>query len=301
MTKRSLVIGGLALLGLWSVGVRPAAASPQEANVAPAEAVDCGACHEQQVKDFALNPHARKRCEPANSNPVVCTGCHGDGKDHAEAGGDKSLIRGMKGREGSAQCVTCHRETKDHQSFKTGSHASTEAVHCQSCHSIHKPHAKAQKLLAKPETEICATCHSNVVAGFKNKPYAHRLGRTMECSSCHEPHGRPGKEMMKETSAGEAICLSCHAEKRGPYVFPHVQDSAGSCQSCHQPHGSNNPKQLIRPQIDKLCLECHSNLGGAAIGSQPPSIHNTTLARWKNCTVCHTAVHGSNRSPQLLR
>jgi hypothetical protein len=36
-------------------------------------------------------------------------------------------------------------------------------------------------------------------------------------------------------------------------------------------------------------------------GSQPPSFHNISNPRFQNCTTCHVTVHGSNRSPQLLK
>jgi DmsE family decaheme c-type cytochrome len=175
-------------------------------------------------------------------------------------------------------------------------------VNCLTCHSIHKAHAKSNKLLAKPQVDLCATCHSNVVASFKDKPYKHRIGHgVVECSSCHEPHGRAGKDVMKVNRAGEPACLTCHGEKRGPHVFPHLSGGTGDCQSCHLPHGSNYPKQLTRSSVDKLCLECHSPLASGALGSQPVATHNLLTPRWRNCTTCHTAIHGSNRSPKLLK
>lgn len=71
--------------------------------------------------------------------------------------------------------------------------------------------------------------------------------------------------------------------------------------SCHLPHGSVNPKQLTRANVYQLCLECHSPIAGGTLGSQPPSFHNLTSARYQNCTTCHVAIHGSNRDPQLLK
>jgi hypothetical protein len=58
---------------------------------------------------------------------------------------------------------------------------------------------------------------------------------------------------------------------------------------------------LKRARVDQLCLECHSPIAGTTLGSQPPSFHNIRLPRYQNCTVCHTAIHGSNRSPVLLK
>ena len=58
---------------------------------------------------------------------------------------------------------------------------------------------------------------------------------------------------------------------------------------------------LTRSTVAQLCLECHSNITGTTLGSQPPSLHDLRSPRYQNCTTCHTAVHGSNVSPRLLR
>jgi DmsE family decaheme c-type cytochrome len=123
----------------------------------------------------------------------------------------------------------------------------------------------------------------------------------MECSTCHEPHGRRGRESLRQTASGEQACVSCHSDKRGLFVFPHGAASVGECTNCHETHGSSNAKQLKRASVEQLCIECHSPIGGITLASQPPSFHNLSLARYQNCTTCHTAIHGSNRSPQLLK
>ena len=136
---------------------------------------------------------------------------------------------------------------------------------------------------------------------FRAKPYKHRLGRGgMECSSCHEPHGRP-LEMLNTTQAGEVPCLACHSDKRGPYAFPHAAKELGGCLACHEQHGSSNQKMLKRANVFQLCLECHSPITNDSLGSQPPSFHNINQPRYQNCTTCHVAIHGSNRSPQLFK
>ena len=65
------------------------------------------------------------------------------------------------------------------------------------------------------------------------------------------------------------------------------RDSASDCLRCHEPHGSSNNKRLTRARVDRLCLECHSTLTTATLGSQPPSFHNVSLPRYRNCTTCH--------------
>ena len=234
---------------------------------------------------------------------AACSACHGAGAKHMESSGeDKSDIRVFRGRAGAEFCVTCHTSSKEHASFQSSVHASTEAVNCLTCHSVHSPEPKAPYLLTKKPSALCAGCHPTQTASFRNKPFAHRLGRGgMECTSCHDPHGRAGEKALKLTRVGEMPCVNCHAEKRGPFVFEHVNGVVGNCMSCHEPHGSSNNKRLTRARVDRLCVECHSTLSAATLGSQPPSFHNLSLPRYQNCTTCHTAVHGSNLSPQLLK
>lgn len=292
----------IALLGL--VAFFPSRAGAQEKKPpAPAVAESlCVNCHDQ-AKTFASNVHGRLQpCCPKQAIDITCSNCHGDGTKHAEAGGDKSLIRTLSGRAGSETCLACHDRNDDKKHFRTGVHAPSDAVNCLSCHSIHSSYSKAPALLARRQTDLCASCHSVQAASFRNQAYSHRVGRGgIECASCHDPHGKPGKEGLKRTRDDQLPCLSCHTDKKGPFVFSHVGSTAGDCLSCHQPHGSNYAHMLKRDSADQLCLECHSALNAGTLGSQPPSIHDTRLPRWRNCTTCHVAIHGSNRSPQLLK
>ncbi len=295
-----LLVGGVA--AAQSPTPTPAAAPVRVSSTQ--EAPKCADCHTELVQAFASNPHARVPHGDKKPDPNdACTTCHGDGTKHMEAGGDASLIHTLKGVSGAQDCLTCHANTPGpHDSFTTGFHSNTAAVNCLTCHSVHKSVPKSEHLLAKAPGALCATCHANETASFQNKPYAHRLDRGgMTCLDCHGPHARRG-EPVKMTVQGDLPCLNCHADLRGPFVFQHVSGSGGTCLSCHQPHGSNNPNMLQWARVDQLCLSCHSQTGGPkTYGSQPPSFHDLTLPRYRNCTTCHVAVHGSNVSPQLLK
>ena len=274
----------------------PAAAAAGAASGLP----KCGDCHTAEVAAFSTNPHARwthKEKKPAPEE--FCANCHGDGTKHMEAGGDASLIQGFHGLSGAENCLSCHDKDKAgwHQSLTTGFHSNSAAVNCLTCHSIHKSDPKSAHLVAKPVGALCRTCHSTISASFDNKPYRHRLDRGgMTCADCHDPHASRDAP-VRLTREGELPCLSCHAEKRGPFVFDHVTGSAGNCLSCHEPHGSNNPKMLTWARVDQLCLSCHSKTGGPRTpGEQPPAFHDISLPRYRNCTTCHVAIHGSNQS-----
>jgi DmsE family decaheme c-type cytochrome len=245
-----------------------------------------------------------ERWKPTGGSPnALCENCHGDGTKHIESSGDKAFIRGFHTRADADTCLNCHLPTGDHSGLRGGIHTNSETVRCTTCHSVHSPVPKSPHLLAKAPVPLCASCHPVQTASLQSKPFAHRLGRGgLDCTSCHDPHGRPGKESLKKTRDGEQPCLDCHAEKRGPFVFEHPPSGlVGDCTTCHQPHGSMNPKQLTRANVFQLCLECHSTLSASTLGSQPPSFHNLTLARYRNCTTCHVAIHGSNLSPVFFK
>ncbi len=284
-------------------------AAPTPAATTATSSIGAGSA---EVRGLPHGARAGLREQPARAGPArreaarphdACTTCHGDGVKHMEAGGDASLIHALKGAAGAQDCLTCHEKTPGpHDSFSTGYHSNTATVNCLTCHSVHKSVPKSEHLLAKAPGALCATCHLNQTASFENKPYTHRLNRGgMTCLDCHGPHAARG-EPVKMTMQGDLPCLNCHAELRGPFVFQHVSGSGGNCLSCHQNHGSNNPNMLQWARVDQLCLSCHSQTGGPkTYGSQPPSFHDLRSPRYRNCTTCHVAVHGSNVSPQLLK
>jgi DmsE family decaheme c-type cytochrome len=277
----------------------PAAAEPAAADTAlPA----CTDCHDA-MKTITSTSHGHGLAKKGDIPNSLCESCHGDGKAHIEGGGDKEKIFKPVGLLGSNKtCLTCHDVSTDKTSRHAGVHANSATVNCLTCHSVHNSEAHAPHLLVKRQLALCDTCHMTQVASFRNKPYAHRLGRGgMECASCHEPHGMPGRDNLRTTRAGELPCLTCHADKRGPFVFQHGAVAVGDCITCHEPHGSSNPKQLKRAAVAQLCLECHSPLSTTTLGSQPPAFHNLNNPRYQNCTTCHVAIHGSNRDPQLLK
>lgn len=295
-TLLRLFVAGM-LLAPMGAAAPAAAATGGEVSLEP-----CSICHDDLAKSFENNPHLRATL-PAGAGAgltVVCEDCHGNGSKHADSG-DPADIKVPKGVAANDVCLTCHAN-RTHPGVRSDAHFAGN-VGCVDCHHIHGGDLlHAQPLLARPVDDLCASCHPVQAASF-SKPYAHKLGRdgVMTCVSCHDPHAGRGRRSLKTTATGEGPCLSCHTEKRGPFVFEHVIGVTGGCMSCHEPHGSSNPKRLIRARVDQLCLECHSPISGGTLGSQPPSFHDLRTARYRQCTVCHVAIHGSNTSPMLLK
>jgi DmsE family decaheme c-type cytochrome len=301
-----VTLAAAGFFGAIASGAPQGAPPPSPPPAAAPTAAACVDCHEDQVKAIGRNPHSRLALagpkRPAVAGDQICASCHGDTAVHMESSGSTPVERPMAGRVGSDFCLSCHDQSHDRASFARSIHQNSATVNCTSCHSVHSSVGAGEHLLARPQAALCATCHQTQASQFRNKPFSHRLETgVVSCVSCHDPHGRPAGRGIRLGRDGELPCLSCHAEKRGPFVFNHVLRGAGDCLSCHQPHGSSNPKMLTRARVDQLCLECHSPINGKTLGAQPPSFHNLLSPRYRNCTVCHVAVHGSNSSPALLK
>lgn len=253
----------------------------------------CADCHDDVAAALVLTPHGSARADAPS-----CESCHEGGREHMEEG-DPDLVQVPRGHAGAGRCQACH--AGNHSAFQGGAVHARAGVDCSDCHRIHPEGAPAEHLLRAPATDLCADCHGRQARTF-SRPFGHRLGRAgLDCVSCHNPHGGPGDRSLKVDRSGDEVCVSCHAELRGPFVFPHVNGVTGGCVSCHEPHGSSNPNALKRARADQLCLECHSRTTAGQIGAQTPSNHDTFTPRYRNCTVCHVAVHGSNTSPTLQK
>ncbi len=230
---------------------------------------------------------------------VSCQSCHGEGLAHIDDPLPENIVLAA-GEQALDACLSCHSGDMPRSGHGQDVHAAAK-VYCGDCHQSHEREAASFPLLKTPQTDLCVSCHNDLRA-MARKPFTHKLGHGgMECASCHDPHGGRGKDSLKTVLGGGSACLECHAELKGPFVFEHVTGIAGDCLSCHEPHGSANPRQLKRANVRQLCLECHSILPGGTFGSQPPATHDLRSPRYRDCAACHTAVHGSSRSPALLK
>ena len=119
------LIRGVALAGLvaaWFAFAGTASAATQKPVAAPAAADyagqdTCLGCHEDKGAIAKTGPHARA-FNPRTPNATAgCESCHGPGKAHAEAGGDKTKIAQLSklsAQEASETCTSCH-DRKTHK------------------------------------------------------------------------------------------------------------------------------------------------------------------------------------------
>lgn len=260
----------------------------------------CAMCHEDIALDFETSPHARIAAERGGKwEGQECETCHGPGGAHADSM-DAETIFGFKNAAPdriNQTCLECHSGQETHRGRVTTAHF-RNALDCTACHKVHD--SKRPSLLAAEPNELCSTCHASIRAAF-NRPFTHRLAQgAMECVDCHNPHGGTPPDAMPRFAANEATCLRCHGDKRGPFPFEHAPVRLELCSTCHEPHGSSNPRMMARHDVSQLCLECHTttltNLGGT-----PPALHDMRSPRFRNCTTCHSKIHGSFVSPDFLR
>lgn len=284
----------------------------------------CSACHEPQMKSFDGTKHGKLHTVSSWKGKVVgCESCHGPGKAHVEGAGDVTKIISFKKMDAKAAaetCLGCHAGKETHNNFRRGEHWRNN-VGCTECHTAHGPppgniragsmtsvgDVSAQnpgqataKMLTSSEPQLCMSCHNETKSQF-SKPFHHKvLEGTMKCSDCHNPHGGFEQKQTKLALGADASCIKCHANKQGPFVFEHGPLKLEGCTSCHQPHGSSNPKMLKRSQVRQLCFECHTGIT-EELSPQTPSRHNQAQMREQQCTVCHSAIHGSNSSRLFFR
>ncbi len=252
----------------------------------------CATCHEDVTQRFNAGPHGRAMAAVrGDALARACEGCHGPGEAHAANPTGNNIQRlAPNAPEVARACGSCHQGRDQDLQRRTPGHGRA-VVSCLACHqSGHQP-AMAEHLLAAPEDALCGGCHPTERSEFL-LPFAHRETRTepMACTACHGVHQSQANAMGLSAEPGKR-CASCHAEKAGPFTYPHSPVEASGCIRCHRPHGSPNPQLLVRRDPGSLCLECHV---------ATPPFHDLTKASFRQCQACHSAVHGSQRSPKLF-
>lgn len=260
----------------------------------------CAVCHEDISLGLEKTPHSQiTSTSNGKWKSQECETCHGPGGSHAESA-DATLIfefRSTAPDRANRACLECHSGQETQRGRLMGAHY-RNTLDCTSCHSVHQSERRA--LLTSGSTELCSACHVGERAAF-NRPFTHRLMQNaIDCVDCHNPHGGPPPASMQTFAANDASCFKCHSDKRGPFPFEHAPVKLDACSSCHEPHGSANPRMLIRHDVPQLCLECHT-LTPQNLGGPPTAFHDLRSARFRNCTVCHSKIHGSFISKDFLR
>ena len=266
-----------------------------------AGAEECKTCHEEIYQRFDKSAHWKTLLnERGGPTKQGCEACHGPGREHIDAGGDKTKIFSFKTASSAAvneRCLGCHASGKDHGNFSRSAHSENN-LSCLSCHSSH--HATTDHfLLTNSQPSLCYGCHQKMKAQF-SLPSHHRVEEGLvKCADCHNPHGGFERKQLRSAAARDSVCFTCHVDKQGPFVFEHPAVKTEGCETCHSPHGSPNPHLLKASNLNIFCLKCHTGSTFAS-ASGTPDFHNQAGA-YQACTICHVAVHGSNFDRHFLK
>jgi len=263
----------------------------------------CKKCHEFLFKGFERTKHFQLVSDTRRGQAFQgCEGCHGPGRAHVESGGDPQKIRSFKNiltdaKKTSQWCLNCHQYESEHNNFARSPHMSAN-VGCLDCHSVHHANV-AVHLLSSEQPQLCIHCHKNVSSEF-DRPFRHPVNEHLiSCTDCHNQHGGSNAHMLRSAAGQAEICTKCHTAMAGPFAFEHSPIKLEGCISCHVPHGSSNPRLLTRPEVNQLCLECHTFTTNSIVKA-PPSFHNQ-LQQYQACTMCHVQVHGSHSDRYFFR
>ena len=254
----------------------------------------CVMCHVDIGTAFEQKQHAGAGAgvdHPAGD--LTCESCHGPGMPHVNTGGDPEEMVGFAEKstaEAVRACLVCHAGSSRHARYAASAHAAGD-LSCTACHSIHSP-SVTDGLMASESPALCFTCHQDMKAGLAVAD-GHGLGRGLvSCESCHNPHGSAEPAMLARPMMNGELCTACHVDKRGPFVYDHPVRTVEGCVACHMPHGSANRFMLKTNTARELCISCHVDV---------PMFHNMADARYRNCTTCHTAIHGSDSHRLFFR
>jgi len=286
------VFGSVSWSHVSAQATQQTAPPPNPASTELVGADTCATCHAEVAKKFDSNPHSRLALMHSGKG-VTCESCHGSGKAHVDGGGDATKIFSFTkatAKQVDAKCIDCHAAA--HPNFQHSAHGEA-GVSCVGCHSVHSAEAE-QSLLKAPQVKLCTSCHTDVKPAFA-QAFHHKVNEgLMTCTDCHDPHGTFEKNNLKAAADQNQVCMKCHSETAGPFVYEHPPIKTEGCVSCHSPHGSQNPRMLVRNNVNTMCMQCHTNsVNFTAPGT--PSFHNQAN-QYQACTVCHTQIHGSNAS-----
>jgi len=134
------------------------------------QAQTCGACHDQEARDWAQSVHGKAVMAGSHDAPT-CTGCH-----------DEHKIRSLKGSSAmnisEDVCSRCHASERLNTKYNlpadrvktffesyhglAGQYGSTVAANCASCHGFHKilPSSNTNSTISKINlVATCGKCH----------------------------------------------------------------------------------------------------------------------------------------------
>ena len=217
----------------------------------PVEQGRCTSCHDPHGSNtgaiLADNVHAPIKNE-------MCNQCHNE-PDSAQPFGVK--------KEGFELCQGCHYEMVNEAFSKSKLH--WPLVDKTGCINCHTPHASSEPgLLRDSMLDVCGRCHTDTLARQDRSQTQHQPISEGQCTICHSPHASDNIFLQKKASTIDT-CNECHdwqthsTHPLGAEVIDPRNENLGvDCLSCHRTHGTEYKSFLYYPDIQTLCVQCHT-------------------------------------------
>lgn len=198
--------------------------------------VDCGACHEDAVKDVAASVH--KKEGPGGPYAPTCRNCHGAHKILRISDPTSSVHLSQV----AATCGACHgdqermkalgvRIADPYANYLKSEHGRAAAQGkspvptCAVCHGYHKvlssrdPESPVHKSRVP---ELCGVCHDAAHAEFAVSVHGKALASgnpdAPSCTGCHGEHDIEGPDRatsrVNPANISQNTCAPCHASVR---------------------------------------------------------------------------------------
>ena len=217
----------------------------------PVEQGRCTSCHDPHgstsgaiLADYVHEPIKKEMCNQCHNEP-----------NSAEPFAVK--------KTGFELCQGCHYEmVNEYFSKNRLQWPLADKTGCINCHS---PHASPQAgLLRAPMAKVCGSCHEDTMARQDRSQTKHQPISDGNCTVCHSPHASDNLFLQTEaTTIGS--CAQCHdwqSHSTHPIgaevIDPRNQNISLDCLSCHRTHGTEYKHFLYYPDIQSLCVQCHT-------------------------------------------
>ncbi len=178
------------------------------------------------------------------------------------------------------------------------SHAPFAHGDCSICHE--RDDKEDPGKIKAPTNKLCLGCHEPTRIMLETRKLIHKPV-TEDCSSCHNPHNSNFRLLLYKPP--KTLCASCHlevAKRLKDSTFKHAPAVKGNtCRNCHSPHASN-VQHLLKGLPFDMCINCHGKDGlKDSEGRELPNLasmlkenkqHHAPIAK-KDCSACHSA-HG---------
>ena len=267
-------------------GAKPSLTRPCETVT---KEVDCGICHADAVKQFAIGSHGQLFAKGDPDAPD-CSDCHTPHQTKSKHQADSPTFPSNVPQ----LCARCHREgeraaKRIHVGVPDIIGSYRESIHgkgllesglvvtatCSDCHTPHSPlppDDPASSVNPANIAQTCGKCHHGIEATFKTS--VHYPGniatdkKLPTCDKCHTSHTISRTDQSDFRMLMMDRCGNCHKQEAETFFDTyHGKVSklgsaiAAKCYDCHGTHNILPPTDprstLSRDNVVQTCGQCH--------------------------------------------